>query len=132
MKKYDLVVKKSLAVLAQLSRQLATVSEQVGANHVTKDKSDAQIDEAHYRDSVDILGVSMSELEQFMNPSKLNQTSIDEILLKFKQMGNEEDDISTYITKKGNENGLRVTQEMEQVQEYCIQLVESIRMTSNK
>lgn len=120
MKKYDLVVKKSLAVLAQLSRQLATVSEQVGANHVTKDKSDAQIDEAHYRDSVDILGVSMSELEQFMNPSKLNQNSIDEILLKFKQMGNEEDDISTYITKKGNENGLRVTQEMEQVQEYCI------------
>ena len=71
MKKYDLVVKKSLAVLAQLSRQLATLSEQMGANHVTKDKGDAQIDEAHYRDSVDILGVSMSELEQYMNPGKL-------------------------------------------------------------
>lgn len=49
-------------MLCQLSRMLAALSEGLGISHVTK-KADAAIDEDIYRDSVDILGVSMSELE---------------------------------------------------------------------
>jgi hypothetical protein len=40
-----------------------------------------------YKDSVDILGVSLDELEEFMNPDKLTRndvSSVDRILLKFK------------------------------------------------
>lgn len=53
---------------------------------------------AMYKDSVDILGVSLDQLEEFMNPEKLTKNevnSVERILDKFRRLEEEKDDVSS-------------------------------------
>lgn len=81
MKRYELYLKKSLEALRKIGRELSTHSAKAAAmshrksqHKQQKSSSDnpmviSDFEKDFYKDSVNILGVSMDELEEFMNPS---------------------------------------------------------------
>lgn len=93
-------------------------------------KKDNDVDDYKklYKDSVDILGVSLDELEEFMNPDKLTkneQNSVEKILEKFRNL-NEFDDISHEVTKKNEMQRLQMAEDIDAVQEYYLKLIDGI------
>ena len=68
----------------------------------------------YYKDSVDILGVSLDQLEEFMNPTKLTKNekhSVERIFKKFEEV----DDVTSV-------NG----GEIDIVYEYCMKVINNI------
>lgn len=93
-------------------------------------KKDNDVDDYKqlYKDSVDILGVSLDELEEFMNPDKLTkneQNSVEKILEKFRNL-NDFDDISHEVTKKNEMQKLQMSEDIDAVQDYCLKLIDGI------
>ena len=71
--------------------------------------NDVEEYKALYKDSVDILGVSLDELEEFMNPEKLTKNevcSVERILDKFRRMEEEKDDVSSQLSQKNEDKTL--------------------------
>ena len=101
-----------------------------------QDKHDAEEYKQLYKDSVDILGVSLDELEEFMNPDKptRNQvSSVEKILDKFQRMENEKDEVSGEVAQKGQSGdqqsakaGLQISEEIEMVHDYCMKLIDAL------
>ena len=96
-----------------------------------------------YKDSVDILGVSLDELEEFMHPSKPTKnesTSVQSLLKKFKKVCSDLDDdlFSTIVSQKssqGDEPGaskptLQIVEDIDHLQRYCLKVIESIGANS--
>lgn len=72
--------------ISEISKKLrATSKTGMGQSKTMKPTKDSLVeDEDMYRESMDVLGFSMGELEEFMNPGKdQGQHQIDEILQCF-------------------------------------------------
>ena len=72
-KKYEAYLKKSLEALRKIGKELSETTQRLNKDY-KKSNTDFQpmqisdLDKELYKDSVNILGVSMDELEEFMNP----------------------------------------------------------------
>lgn len=92
-RKYEQIIRGCLQAVAGIGQQVVKLEK--GDSMPCNQKSSSstpmlQADEHLYQDSVDILGVSLGELEQFMNPalsdSKQKQSKIKAILQKLKDI----------------------------------------------
>ena len=79
MKKYEKALKRTMQGLAEICKKL---KEMAGDEHIKTMKPTKEEDEDLYRESMDVLGFNMNELNEFMNPTAANQASkqISEIL----------------------------------------------------
>ena len=85
-KKYEVYLKKSLEALRKIGRELSFTCSKANNNAINKKNSQSksqnksndnpmmisEFERDFYKDSVNILGVSLDELEEFMNPALIN------------------------------------------------------------
>ena len=91
-----------------------------------------------YKDSVAILGVSLDEFQEFMNPEKPTRdekTSVQAVLQKLQQISatHDESALSQVVTQKSSiidgpagKPGLQLLDDIEMLQRYCAKVVESL------
>jgi hypothetical protein len=81
--------------------------------------------------------VSLDELEEFMNPDKLTRndvSSVDRILLKFKSIQSNKEDISQELgcsfgdkpKKYNGDQNLQISDELSIVGDYCMKMISEI------
>ncbi|CDW71439.1 UNKNOWN [Stylonychia lemnae] len=125
-KKYEVYLKKSLETLRKIGKELSHTSSKMSmrqrsnlkASKKTNDNP-MQINEFErdfYKDSVNILGVSMDELEEFMNPS-LNHSSSEK---------NIENQNFMAKLERVSEIPETLNQDLEQICNYCVKLISEI------
>ena len=101
----------------------------MGKKQFSTINNDAEEYKALYKDSVDILGVSLDQLEEFMNPQQLTKNevnSVERILDKFRRLEEEKDDVSSQLSQKNDDKTLQINDDIEVVHEYCAKLIDSI------
>ena len=91
-----------------------------------------------YKDSVAILGVSLDELEEFMNPEKPTKdekTSVRALLQKLEQIQSDPDEgaLSLAVSQKaassdeaGGKPGLQLLEDIDFLEAYCTKVLESL------
>eukprot|EP00347_Sterkiella_histriomuscorum_P007164 403350016 len=127
-KKYECYLKKSLEAIKKIGKELSQQNSKM--SHIkskssfikpTGKRSDnameiSEFDKDFYKDSVNILGVSMDELEEFMNPSM--------------QLGGSQSNVETqnFIAKLDRVTEIPETlnQDIEQICNYCVKLIQEI------
>ena len=117
-KKYEVYLKKSLEALRKIGRELSSQSNKVAkkaSQNNTSNDNPMKLDEFEmYKESVDILGMSMDELEDFVNPS---QTTA----------GKSKED-QNFISKldKAVEIPETLNQDLELICSHCVKLIHDI------
>jgi len=118
LKKYETYLKKSLEALRKIGQQLTTQSERKGKRSFDHPLQVTDLDKEMYKESVNILGVSMDELEEFMNPSSqeirlsgVSKTEKKHLIDKLEKALMIPDSLNT---------------DLEQICDYCVKLIHDL------